>query len=224
MQPTNGVVKSIQSERKSQIARDMQIRREQTWKGMVPNRYARYTLQSHPDARARKIAGQWISGEEWREEVGRNLVISGPVGTGKTGIGIGILRHVHFLGVDVMYANVTDILGTMASTRWSHKGSQMAEYHEVSLLLLDDLGAEHVKDWTAAMLYEVIEGRYRNGAPTIITTNKSKKEMRELVGDRIVSRVFDDAVVLDLGGDDRRNGGLHRGETSVIISGTSVRE
>lgn len=146
-------------------------------------------------------------------------MISGPVGTGKTGLGIGVLREAHFQGVKVEFTNVPDILTEMTGLQWADKSRRMSAYQNVPLLFLDDLGAEAVRDWSASMLYEVIEGRYRNGAPTIITSNLTKREMRDAVGDRIVSRVFDGATVLDLSGDD-----LRKSETSVIMTGTGVRK
>lgn len=178
--------------------------RAEAWERNIPLRYRQYTLAGHPNSRARSVGSTWLKSKPWDQEVGANMVIMGPVGTGKTGLAIGLLREANLAGVQVLYTNVPDILTAMTGLKWEDKGRQMSRYQNVPLLLLDDLGAEHVKDWSAAMLYEVVEGRYRNGAPTIVTTNKSKREMREHVGDRVVSRVFDGAVELDLGGEDLR--------------------
>lgn len=176
----------------------------ESWQREIPLRYAQYTLAGHPNARGRAVATSWLKGQPWNAVAGTNLVIQGPVGTGKTGLAIGALREAHHAGVRVMYANVPDILSAMTGLKWEDKGRQMSRYQNVPILLLDDLGAEHVTDWSATMLYEVVEGRYRNGAPMIVTTNLAKRELREAVGDRIVSRVFEAATVLDLTGEDLR--------------------
>jgi DNA replication protein DnaC len=46
------------------------------------------------------------------------------------------------------------------------------EYAErCDLLILDDLGAEKLSDWTLEQLYRLIDARVRNRRRTVITTN-----------------------------------------------------
>jgi len=67
-------------------------------------------------------------------------------------------------------------------------------------LILDDLGVGRSTDWTNEILYSIINHRYvhrTKGHYTIINTNFSKKELSEKVDERIVSRIFEMAEVLN---------------------------
>ena len=75
------------------------------------------------------------------------------------------------------------------------------------MLALDDLGSEQVTDWVREQLFLVINSRYEQMLPTIITTNDSLESLEEHVGQRITSRIAGmcQGVVLD--GPDYRLGG-----------------
>lgn len=64
-------------------------------------------------------------------------------------------------------------------------------YHvkETDVLLLDDLGAEKSTEWTQAILFEIIDYRYNNNRPIIITTNCLPEELKEKIGERSVDRL-----------------------------------
>lgn len=57
------------------------------------------------------------------------------------------------------------------------------------VLILDDLGAEKSTEWTHAILFEIIDHRYNNNLPIIITTNCLPEELKEKIGDRSVDRL-----------------------------------
>jgi DNA replication protein DnaC len=62
---------------------------------------------------------------------------------------------------------------------------------EAQLLVLDDLGAEKPSDWVREQLYVIINRRYENMLPTIITTNCTTKELIDKIGQRTVSRIVE---------------------------------
>ena len=59
-------------------------------------------------------------------------------------------------------------------------------------------------EWNREKLFEVINARYEDYLPTIITTNLTPKQMQAEFGDAVYSRIIEmcDAVVL--GGEDKR--------------------
>lgn len=64
--------------------------------------------------------------------------------------------------------------------------------NQVSLLILDDLGAEAASEYNKAKIYEVIDGRYRANKPIIITTNLNPADFkRKITSEDGVSRTFD---------------------------------
>ena len=75
-----------------------------------------------------------------------------------------------------------------------------AELRATPLLILDDLGAEKGTEWTRERLYALIDYRYREMAPMIVTGNVPLDRIEE----RIASRLLGGGVVDVLTGPDRR--------------------
>lgn len=73
-----------------------------------------------------------------------------------------------------------------------------------SLLVLDDLGAEKTTDWVSDTLNSVIDYRYREQRPTIITTNKSTEDCISRYGQALVSRITEMCSVYRFKGSDQR--------------------
>jgi DNA replication protein DnaC len=64
-------------------------------------------------------------------------------------------------------------------------------YSRADLLLFDDLGAAHTKEWGLDRLQSLVDYRWRNALPTIWTTNLSGQSLKAAFGDRVVSRIWD---------------------------------
>lgn len=80
----------------------------------------------------------------------------------------------------------------------------ISRYSDVTLLVLDDLGAEKSSDFAIQSLYLIIDRRYSREQQTIITSNLSLGEIAEKIGDRIASRIAGMCKVVELKGKDRR--------------------
>lgn len=97
-----------------------------------------------------------------------------------------------------------EIKQTYNSATGKDEETVMASYSWVDLLVIDDLGAEKVTDWSRQLLYLLIDRRYRNGRQTIITTNLTPSQLAETIDARIVSRLAEMGVVIELKGSDKR--------------------
>lgn len=78
----------------------------------------------------------------------------------------------------------------------------------VPLLALDDLGAERPTDWAIETLTGLIDARTAEGLPTIVTSNYSLGQLREVWGGvpgaRIASRLGGACERIEVTGPDRR--------------------
>jgi DNA replication protein DnaC len=83
---------------------------------------------------------------------------------------------------------------------------RLTRWREADLFAIDDLGARAVNDWTADAISELIDSRWQNRRPTLIATNLTGREIREVLGDRASSRLGDGATVAQFTGADRRKG------------------
>lgn len=74
-----------------------------------------------------------------------------------------------------------------------------------SLTLLDDLGLKTLTDWGAKVIFGIVDARWRNERPTIVTSNRNTDQLRKAIGDRIYDRLRDRATTIVLTGPSRRN-------------------
>ncbi|MCL2105942.1 MAG: hypothetical protein FWH26_02615 [Oscillospiraceae bacterium] len=71
-------------------------------------------------------------------------------------------------------------------------------------LVLDDFGAEKVSDWVLEQLYILIEYRYQNCLPLIITSNETPQGIERKLGKRIADRIRSSCRVFPLVGSSQR--------------------
>jgi len=76
---------------------------------------------------------------------------------------------------------------------WETEDSIIAQMITVKLLVLDDVGKEEVADprFVQRTLFKIINGRYNNNLPMIITANKTAGELKDYLGGRIVTKDFE---------------------------------
>lgn len=178
----------------------MEHKRQATWQRAIPNRFQWATLADFTDQDhdVRDSLQDWA-----RKPDGRNLVLLGPVGVGKTHAAVAATRPAHFdHGVDVRFLPVVELLDLL---RPGGPEGALYDLADTELLVLDDLGSERATEWTAERLYALINRRWLEERPTVCTTNLEPDPLREALGERVFSRlVGNGAVVLRLTGHDRR--------------------
>lgn len=115
---------------------------------------------------------------------GRNAIFSGPSGTGKTHLGIAIayraIQHgyeARFVGADALIADLS-----RAATR-GRLALALEPYVHPPVLVLDELGyLSHAPD-AANVLYRVVNERYLQQRPILLTTNKPLAALGDVLHD-----------------------------------------
>lgn len=140
---------------------------------------------------------------------GRSLLLLGSTGTGKTHQAYGAIRELAITGVAATWV-VTTAADMYAALRPRHGVDSEAEfrrYRDASVLLLDDLGAERKPtEFTEEINFRLINWRYENHKPTLITSNLLPKEIAARLGDRVTSRLIEMCQRVVFEGPDRRRG------------------
>jgi DNA replication protein DnaC len=121
-----------------------------------------------------------------------SLVLWGGNGSGKTHLSVAILRErVRHGFTDDLFVSAPDLLLKIREG-FDHDYSettQLKMYQKTSILVLDDLGAEKATDWAVSTISLIIDKRYRDVLPTVITTNLDPTQLEDQLGGRISSRL-----------------------------------
>lgn len=180
-----------------------------------PMRLEGATLESWPGARnsrpriaAANYVLRWPPEKPW-------LTFLGGTGRGKTGLACGIVREVwERHGVAGQVWTMEEILSRYKATFDEDSRRETTEavtehLLTLPLLVVDDLGAEKLTDWTDERTFALINGRYSGMKPTIVTGNQESPGFAGLQG-RVKSRLMDASIGewMVVEGPDRRLGGV----------------
>lgn len=136
-----------------------------------------------------------------------SLYIHGPYGTGKTYAAAALVKACWGHSIrSGAWANVPILLDQLRRSirKPDVTNDQIERLCNAPLAVLDDIGAEKPSEWVIDRLYVVVNHRYENELPTIVTSNLRLSELGDRIGMRIASRLVETATQFELAGDDRR--------------------
>lgn len=144
---------------------------------------------------------------EWSTHTdGRNLVLLGPIGTGKSRAAFAAMRPAAADGQHVEFWPMIELLDALKAEFDADGPARLLDrLVDVDVLMLDDVGAEKLSEWSSERLYRIVNHRWLYNLPTVVTSNLPPDEIEAEIGPRTFSRLVGDAaVVLALRGDDHR--------------------
>ena len=124
------------------------------------------------------------------------MILSGTNGSGKSYAAEAIynlntpFRLPHYDSECALFVNQAD-LNEECNSNFEDRSFVSQKYKRVKFLVIDDLGTRKPTDSFMDFLYSLADYRWRNRdkLATVITTNKTAKEIREMFGDAFLSRV-----------------------------------
>jgi DNA replication protein DnaC len=129
------------------------------------------------------------------------LTLAGGVDLGKTHLAVGACREWLKQGKSAKYAFVPLLLDDLRAgfkVEGDHSfDSRFNFYQKVGLLVLDDLGAEKRSEWGIEKLETIVDYRYFNELPTIITTNCEINELTDRIRSRIQRAMKSKIIAID---------------------------
>ena len=185
----------------------------------IPERYRNCRLQNFKDLqndslkKAKAVAKRFV--DHW-PAVDAGLLITGPVGVGKTHLAVAILNElVDTKGATVLFCDFSDLLDRIQAS--FSKGSDesqddiVAPYRDAEVLVLDELGARRPSDWVREILYGLLNTRYNRRRITILTTNfgdepdaRGAETLEMRVGAPVRSRLWEMTQLVTVSADDFR--------------------
>ena len=182
--------------------RDPEARAAARWSQAIPNRFQWAELEQLHADQQRETLTLWA-------EAGTtgNLIVHGPVGTGKSYAAVAACRRRHDRGEEVHWWPIVELLdGLRDEVADSAVVSVLFDRltQDADVLVLDDLGGHRSTEWADERLYAIINRRWLDERPTVVTTNLSGKALTDSLGQRVMSRLVDGATIVHLDGADLR--------------------
>lgn len=130
------------------------------------------------------------------------LVMLGALGTGKTHLAAAITRQFPH----PMFIKQSELLRRLRDTyRDKAARDPVDDAQDADLLVLDEMGLSGGGRDELPMLHDVLDHRYNERKPTVLTGNITFEQMQQVVGERMADRLRESAfAVLMFGGGSRR--------------------
>ena len=130
---------------------------------------------------------------DFNEFTTKGLLILGSNGAGKTHLAVSIAKQLARRGYDAGEMDVEQWLNKIRESYDDNKvDPETAELVQKRLLVIDDIVPEQkVSDWVKSQVLAVLNHRYNQMLPTIITTDKPMVVVEQVYGQRIPSRLYE---------------------------------
>jgi DNA replication protein DnaC len=116
------------------------------------------------------------------------LLLLGQYGCGKTHLAAAIGNFAVSMGVPTLFLTVPDLLDTL---RFAYDGGDTSfeerfeEIRRAPLLIMDDFGTQNATGWAQEKLFQILNYRYINRLPLVVTTNLALEEIEARIGSRL---------------------------------------
>jgi DNA replication protein DnaC len=116
------------------------------------------------------------------------LLLTGRYGCGKTHLAAAIANHAIEAGVSTLFLTLPDLLDWL---RYAYSGVDMSfeerfeEIREIPLLILDDFGTQNATAWAQEKIFQIMNHRYINKLPTVVTSNMLVNDFEGRVRSRL---------------------------------------
>jgi DNA replication protein DnaC len=136
----------------------------------------------------------FITAKRYADNLKGWMFLWGGYGCGKTHLAAAIANTAVARNIPTLFLTVPDLLDSLRFTFDSEETSfeeRFDEIRNIPLLVLDDFGTQNMTSWALEKLFQIINYRYINQLPLVVTSNQSV----ELIEGRLRSRFLDDTSV-----------------------------
>lgn len=142
-----------------------------------------------------KIGVKYSNNFKEMKEKSIGLLIYGEPGNGKTFVSAAIANKLLDDMVPVICISINSLLSRIKETfnSWGKEAEDtiIKSLSNADLLIIDDLGTEQATEWSKTKIYNIIDSRYRNGLPLIISTNVALAELENKYDKRTYDRLLE---------------------------------
>lgn len=138
----------------------------------------------------------------WLREPKEFLVLLGKPKTGKTYFCAAAANYLNDQKKNLQYYNSHRLIEELhkAISKDINSYEIIGKMSKFDFFILDDLGSSLNSEWQKEMFLDLIDQRYSNSKPTIITSNLNAEELQKTLGERTSRRILsEENLVLNLG-------------------------
>lgn len=178
--------------------------------GLKGKTFDNFLLTYYAEGKERQYMENVLSGcrryaESLQSDDAAGLLFVGGTGLGKTHLSAAIGNAVSSKGTTVVYESAQQIFDTCDAVRFNRMDvSERKKYESCQLLIIDDLGAECITQYSVSSITSLIDLRIVNGKKTIINTNLSPEAIKKTYGERLFSRLMGEFRLFQFSGKDIR--------------------
>lgn len=146
----------------------------------------------------------YIDNKTYETEDRNSLLLVGKPGTGKTHLAAAISNEIIDSGIPVMFDTFSGYLGRLQAEFASGQRVLQDKMSTAPILVIDDIGKEKSTEWSRSVMFEVINKRYEDCLPVILTSNIYGRELEEYLGEALYSRLCEMCRGIQTTGNDIR--------------------
>lgn len=172
--------------------------RERLERSGISAEFRKRTFDNFDPRGNRQLASAMKKAIQYAEEFGRiehdrhnSIMFSGQTGAGKTHLGTAICSYLMDRGVEVSYMAYRNAVTRIKQKIIDEAGydRELNQYTLARVLYIDDLLKGRLTETDNNIMYEIVNYRYMNNMPLIISTEKSIEgllDFDEAIGSRII--------------------------------------
>jgi len=146
------------------------------------------------ERQARSLEFAYNTSRQYASSLDGWLLLQGGYGCGKTHLAAAIANYAVGMGVPTLFLTIPDLLDLLRFAFESEDVTFEERFEQIrssTLLVLDDFGTQSATPWAQEKLFQIINHRYINHLPLVVTTNVPLDDIEP----RIRSRLADPDLV-----------------------------
>lgn len=136
--------------------------------------------------------------------ISTNLLFYGNPGSGKTFLSYCIAETLLSSGYLVVYKTSEELIDNLRQIRFNNDNNLEELLLDCDLLIIDDLGSEHLNEFSVSELFSLINKKILTNKKMLISTNLTLPEIAKSYSERISSRLIGDFKLCKFYSDDIR--------------------